>query len=569
MRMKDLSKRFVLFLERISLLCWESPFYLCILLALVTLFTITFMGYHFGTFDQSIHIPFLKKFADPTLYPNDHFLDLRFTHFSFFWFFFIPLYKLGFLEISMFIIYVGIIYLTFYAIWKLTKTLFNNPVVSFLSLVVFMFPHVGFNLLVLIEFSLLNRTFVLPFLLLAIDAYLNKRYLRAYCMLGILYNLHVVSVNFVLAMFLFDSIIRFRNIGWKKICASLGLFVIFALPVLIWKSKLSPIDVSIHREWFSIIDKGLLHHLFLGFTTDPKFIFLTLGGFGTLIMFFIGRHILRQTKVDPIIIHFVFAGILILILNFIISQWFPITILVESQIARVSVFILLFGYLYFIYFLTKRYFENGKMPRRFLLLILVTIVSISPIIPPLIWFIQDRFQSNRLLKIMVSIILVSSVFSLLIAVKVGLWYPGIYIFAKKDASYDVQMWARTHTPKDAIFITPPTPWIFYDLEWRVVSERSTVTHLGELAEAAFSPDYIAYWKPRFESVAPGALEKFRGDVFENKKIVTQAYYDLSANDLNRIAQKYGASYLVVEKPHEYNFQEVFENSGYRVYKITK
>jgi len=40
-------------------------------------------GYHFGTFDQVVHIPFLKKFADPGLYPADAFLNLRSEHYSF------------------------------------------------------------------------------------------------------------------------------------------------------------------------------------------------------------------------------------------------------------------------------------------------------------------------------------------------------------------------------------------------------------------------------------------------------------------------------------------------------
>jgi len=567
--MINFSKRVFSLLESMSLMCWKFPRYRYILFAIATFVSILFLGYHFGTFDQSIHIPFLKKFADPSLYPNDRFLDLRFTHFSYFWFLFIPFYKLGFLEISMFITYVGIIYLTFYAIWKLTKTLFDNPVVSFLSVVAFMFPHMGFSLLVLIEFSLLNRTFVLPFLLLAIDSYLNKRYFRAYGMLGFFSNFHVLSVNFVLAMFLFDSVIRLRSIGWKKLFLSLGLFVFFALPVLIWKSKVSPLDLSIRREWFSIIDRGLLHHLFIGFTTNPKFILLSLGGFGTLIMFFIGWYYSRKTQIDSVIARFTIAGIFILIVNFIVAQWLPVTIIVESQIVRVSAFILLFGYLYFIYFLVKYYSENKTMTHRFLLLIFTTIISGSPIIPPFIWYIQKRFQSRQLLRFLTCVAFLSSVFFLFLAAKLGLWYPGIYVFAKKDADYDVQMWARMNTPKDAVFITPPTPWLFYDLEWRVISERSTVTHLGELAEAVFSPDYISYWRPRFESLAPHSLEKFRGDVFENKEMVKQAFYRLSTEELKKIAQQYGASYLVVEKPHLYNLPEVYGNTTYRVYLLTK
>src|SRR5688572_20717706 len=65
------------------------------------LFTVLFVGYHFGTFDQTIHIPFLKKYADPSLYPGDPFFELRFQHYSFFWFLFQPLYEAGILEVAL------------------------------------------------------------------------------------------------------------------------------------------------------------------------------------------------------------------------------------------------------------------------------------------------------------------------------------------------------------------------------------------------------------------------------------------------------------------------------------
>jgi len=546
-------------LERVSLACWNSLLYRNILFFVATLFVVTFIGYHFGTFDQSIHIPFLKKMADPSLYPNDRFFDLRFSHFSYFWFLFIPFYRIGFLEISMFITHFIVTYLTLYGVWRLTKTLFNTPLTSFLSVVVFIFPHIGFNLLALIEFSLLNRTFVLPFLLFAIDSYLNRQYLKTYILLGIFYNFHVISVNFVLAMLFLDSLLRFREVGWKRIIANHLTCVIFALPVLVWKARVSPIDFSIHKEWFSLIDKGLLHHLFIEFSTDSKFLLVFIGGIGTLLMFYISFYFLRRTKLDRIINNFIIAGILILIANMIVSRWMPITIIVESQIARVSVFILLFGYLYFIHFLITK---KQSLP-----IIFITIISGSPIIPPLIWYIYYRLKSIQVLKLVSILAFVSTAAFLIYAAKLGMWYPGIYIFAKKDADYDVQMWARNNTPKDTLFITPPTPWLFYDLEWRVISERSTITHLGELAEAAFSPEYISYWKPRFESLAPHAIEKFRGDVFENKNIVKIAFNNLSTEDFMHIARKYGASYLVVEKSYSYNFPQLYQNTAYKVYSL--
>src|SRR5919109_1118140 len=75
-----------------------------------TLFTVVFVGYHFGTFDQTIHIPFLKKYVDPTLYPNDPFFELRFQHYSYFWFLIRPFYRLGVLEEALFVCHLAATY---------------------------------------------------------------------------------------------------------------------------------------------------------------------------------------------------------------------------------------------------------------------------------------------------------------------------------------------------------------------------------------------------------------------------------------------------------------------------
>jgi hypothetical protein len=74
------------------LYCSAALRHLLFLLAAAT--TILLLGYYFGTFDQSVHIPFLRQAVDPTLYPGDRFFDLRHQFFSYFWFFFEPFYRL-------------------------------------------------------------------------------------------------------------------------------------------------------------------------------------------------------------------------------------------------------------------------------------------------------------------------------------------------------------------------------------------------------------------------------------------------------------------------------------------
>jgi hypothetical protein len=154
-----------------------------------------------------------------------------------------------------------------------------------------------------------------------------------------------------------------------------------------------------------------------------------------------------------------------------------------------------------------------------------------------------------------------------VGVGYGLWYPGIYIFPHQTAWYDVQIWSKKNTPKNTVFITPPQIWWFYESDWRVFSERSTVSTHSELLEAAFAPEYISYWRPRFAALAPGALENFRGDFFENQRITGRAFYTLSSDQLLGIAQLYGASYLVVEKPHRHDFPLVYENAQFVIYDL--
>lgn len=74
-----------------------------LLFGAATLLVLVGWGYSFGIYDQSIHLPFMQKFADATLYPGDTFMELRWQHFSYFWFLFIPFYRLGVLEPGLFV----------------------------------------------------------------------------------------------------------------------------------------------------------------------------------------------------------------------------------------------------------------------------------------------------------------------------------------------------------------------------------------------------------------------------------------------------------------------------------
>ena len=117
-------------LSRLAAAIAASPARQHLLFLAATVVTVLFVGYHFGTFDQTIHIPFLKKYVDPSLYPGDPFLELRLQHYSYFWFLFRPFYRAGVLEITLFIAHCAATYGTFWAVYGLSRTLFRNDLAA-------------------------------------------------------------------------------------------------------------------------------------------------------------------------------------------------------------------------------------------------------------------------------------------------------------------------------------------------------------------------------------------------------------------------------------------------------
>jgi hypothetical protein len=138
---------------------------------------------------------------------------------------------------------------------------------------------------------------------------------------------------------------------------------------------------------------------------------------------------------------------------------------------------------------------------------------------------------------------------------------------RPTAWHRTQIWARDHTPKEALFITPLHKWWFYEADWRVFSERAQVASLADMLEIAIVPDYLQTWTKRFDDLAPGARAQFQGDPFDNRQITARAYASLSDADLLQLARAYGATYVVVEKPHLRPWPVVYENEGYLIYQV--
>lgn len=538
------------------------------LFALASFAAILLIGYHFGTFDQVVHLPFLKKFADPGLYPaNEEFFKLRFQHYSYFWFLFLPFYQWGVLEPTLFVAHYAATYLTFWAIWNLSDTLFHDPLANLLVVLALIVPHVGFSGFPIFEFSLLNRTVTLPFLIIALTLYLKKRYLSAFVLLGVAYNFHVLSSTFVLCLFVFAGVFQWRRIGSRMTVTSLVAFALCASPLFIWRALSPPINFTPQPDWFETIAQGLFLHLFYFIAPYPHIILITLSGVSGLVLFVIA---LRQklSEHDDTAALFVTAAVLIVAAQGLATYLEPITVLIQAQVMRAGLFALLFTYLYLAGYLAARYRAGALRGADFAGLAATYVVGILPVFPLIVWLLQHRLRSVRLRQALTGLVAMGSLAGgMVIGQTLPLWSPGIHIYMRPTAWHRAQVWARDHTPQDALFITPMHVWWLYDADWRVFSERAQVASFSDILEIAIVPDYFETWAKRFDALAPGARAQFRGNPFDNRQTIAQAYASLTDDELWQLTLTYGADYVVVEKPQTRPWPLVYENEGYAIYAV--
>lgn len=542
-----------------------------LIILVFTIISLFISGYRFGDGDQNSHIPFLLKEVDPHLYPGDNFVELRYYHYSFFWNFFVPILRSNLISIELlfFIVYFFSLYVLYSSFYELILICCDDRRASYAALTSFLIPLFSFTIFPTHETYLVNRVFVMPFLIFSLVLYLKDHRMAAFGLVGIMYNLHVITASFALIMMGASLLSEWKILGTRKMLLTGLSFLALALPVLAWKFNVSPLDLSINSHWFSLISRGALGHIFHLFSFNPPTIILSILGMANIFVFLWTYRQRKRTgrinSLDRKLLFFILVILGVLVLSFITGEFYAVTALVQLQLSRIGVFVPILTYPYFFAYVYKRMRVKAISAIDFGLILILMPTSGSLGIPWL-YYLAASYSKTLLQK---SILLVGILWGILEFFSVsrsGEWKPGIYTSIQNSPWYEVQMWARNNTKVDDVFITPVDKWAHYSPDFRLGSQRSTVVTLGDLMELAFHPRFINIWEERFEDVVPGAIAEFRGNFIENKALVKLRYANNSTERFMDLAKKYHASYIVVEKPTMLEANLVYENGEYRVYQ---
>jgi hypothetical protein len=317
-----------------------------------------------------------------------------------------------------------------------------------------------------------------------------------------------------------------------------------------------------------IASKGLLFTIYYPIGQSGMSINNLLAGIGTFLGFFLGYRIAPRNLIHKRMRNFSYAIIILLFVATITSYLLPVTILVQMQIYRAGVFMLYFGMLYLGYFIFRKYVDGLSGKIGFLLLALGFIFFLFPLFTILLWFLIKFFNNRDWNTIWLALLIIGiQSMTIIIALQSGFWQPGIFLYGPQSDWRQVQEWAGNKTAIDAKFISPPHLFGHYTPDWRVFSERSSVVTIPEMMEIPFDPDFMDNFLYRFESVVPDGLQQFNGNYIQTLEITKEAFYSNTSEDFSSLGCQFSADYLVVEDNFPYDFQSVYQNEGFIIYKL--
>jgi len=132
-----------------------------------------------------------------------------------------------------------------------------------------------------------------------------------------------------------------------------------------------------------------------------------------------------------------------------------------------------------------------------------------------------------------------------------IYYQG-YLQGKLDPWAEIQFFSRDISQQDDLFIVPPLCNDFYHYSQRAV--------LGDWAEGST----LLYLDNQFTEEW---FERMRALGWTTPNNAEEGFNRLTTADIKKVAAKYGASFVVTEKPKTFELPKAYENSRYILYHV--
>jgi len=139
-----------------------------------------------------------------------------------------------------------------------------------------------------------------------------------------------------------------------------------------------------------------------------------------------------------------------------------------------------------------------------------------------------------------------------------------YLSSLNDA-IEVGGWIDRNAPHDKPILVPPTYNLFYTPIWEAIANRSSLLQITKYAwtysnASLLKPFHEYYLAMGVDITKINSRREFRVNL-ETK------WKNLTTLDFKKLAKKYNASYIIIEKKRQLNFPIVYENTSFRIFAL--
>jgi len=128
-----------------------------------------------------------------------------------------------------------------------------------------------------------------------------------------------------------------------------------------------------------------------------------------------------------------------------------------------------------------------------------------------------------------------------------------YFQGRRDPWADLQLFAKQHSDKDDLFIVPT-----YMNDFGVYSHRATFGDWAEGSNAIYlDSQFTREWLTRMKELG------WKSFCFDSN---AEGYYYLPTSEVVKTARKYGARFIITEKPKLFALPKIYENEQFILYR---
>jgi hypothetical protein len=542
-----------------------------------TLVSLLITGYrHIYGSNHAYQLVLVQKLNDPTLYPNDPFADTVYHYASAFWYVIAWLARFIDLSVVLFVFFLLNKLLFLLAGFRLARTFFPDsryaPVVGMATMATS--PQLLFGNGYVTDYTQQSSLSVAA-ILLALDAFLNKRWLSFALWFGLAVNLNLMFAVFGLTYMAVSWLIQLRGSNpadflGRAVTATLGGLLIGAPGIYLVRRAATHAEYDSISVW-KACELSYPCHFYPQLWEIPKQLLALALVVGVV------AAVYRFRNASPTGLH-VAAWTGVAISWYLIGWLNPLLIHSLPLLHLQPVRALIFWQLAALIFLISSVLRLAATNDRYLSSKLPVGAAVASAVSCEIGrrILSQRIAGNTTLWLAVLVVAFVSLCAVGNSFRSVLRGNNLFSSAQYPA-FEVAEWARNATPKEAVFLIP----IHNEGGWqrfRHLSQRNVFTHRKDGTAWAFAPWFADDWLERLAAL--GFFEvlgidqksfKIGSWIYiwsQDEKNFIRVYDKVDDDRVNKLQQRYRIDYWITRADVKTRFPKVYEHEGWKVLKVS-